>query len=334
MLPFHEIHAMSETVDRDWCSPVADAAAAAWGHAPRAARWWRSSASHVFVLPGTPTTARAYLRLTPAARTSAERVRTVARLTTVLAGRGVRAAVPLPSTRGALVEEVDTALGPMLVTCVVAAPGEPVGLAGLTAERARAWGGALAALHAAAAGAEASDGAGLPSLLEQVDDAVAALATDRVAVDAARAVRAELATLPRTGRGYGLVHGDLELDNLAWEGDVPTSFDHDEAGWSWYVADLAYAVRDLTEGGRPRPGRAPLLDAVVGGYLEMRPVLEADLPLLPLFARAHAAVCLAEVQAALEGAEPLDEAVLPELRRDLATLADHHRTELLGGSAA
>jgi len=332
MLPLREIHALSETVDAEWCSPVADTAAAAWGHPPRAARWWRSSASHVFVLPGTPTTARAYLRLTPAERTSVERVRTIAQLTTVVAGRGVRAAVPLPSTRGALVEAVDTALGAMLVTCVAAAPGEPVDLAGLTLERARAWGGALAALHAAAA--DASAAAGLPSLLEQVDHAVTALGTDRVAVAAAGAVRAELAALPRAGGGYGLVHGDLELDNLAWEGDVPTSFDYDEAAWSWYAADLAHAVRDLVERGRPRPGTAPLLDAVVDGYLRVRPALEADLPLLPLFARAHAAVGLAEVRTALTWAEPLDEAVLPELRRDLATLAARHRSELLGARTA
>lgn len=46
MLLLSEIARLSDTVDADWRSPVADAVAAAWGFPPGAARYWRSSASH------------------------------------------------------------------------------------------------------------------------------------------------------------------------------------------------------------------------------------------------------------------------------------------------
>ena len=51
MLPLSEIARVGSTVDASWRSPVADAVAAAWGIAPGGARWLRSSATHVFVVP-------------------------------------------------------------------------------------------------------------------------------------------------------------------------------------------------------------------------------------------------------------------------------------------
>ena len=67
MLPLREIARLDTTVDPDWTSPVSDAVADAWAIAPGVARWLRSSATHVFVVPpGQDPRGVLYLRFVPA----------------------------------------------------------------------------------------------------------------------------------------------------------------------------------------------------------------------------------------------------------------------------
>jgi hypothetical protein len=82
MMRLDEIHRLLATVDEAGRSPVADVVAAAWGHPPGTARHWRSSASHVFVLP------RAYLRIVP--DRPYREVLAVAELMRTLVDRGAR----------------------------------------------------------------------------------------------------------------------------------------------------------------------------------------------------------------------------------------------------
>ena len=51
MMPLTEIDRLKQTVAGSWGSPVADKVAAQWGYPAGTAKWWRSSAFHVFVLP-------------------------------------------------------------------------------------------------------------------------------------------------------------------------------------------------------------------------------------------------------------------------------------------
>jgi Ser/Thr protein kinase RdoA (MazF antagonist) len=283
-MPLAEIVAVDRTLDGRGRSEVADAVAAAWGLAGGAARFWRSSASHVFAVREP---VAAYLRFVPATWRDRESVAAVAELMARL-GSGV--APPLVSTGGRLVETVDTSVGPMHAMMVAAAPGTPIDLADLTPARAREWGGALARLHRPGA-----DGMGLPETLADLRAADAELA------GAVARLRAALAELPRGGRQFGVTHGDFELDNLAWDGDRPTAYDFDDAGHSWFVADVGQALRDLVPSG-VAPARVPLAAEFLGGYRAVRELSDVDLARLPLFAAAHAAAWLQRLPAVL--AEP------------------------------
>ena len=64
MMTLAEIHALARTLGDAGRSPVADAAAAAWGLPAGAARHVRSSACHVFAVPHTAV-GSVYLRLVP-----------------------------------------------------------------------------------------------------------------------------------------------------------------------------------------------------------------------------------------------------------------------------
>lgn len=316
-------------MDEAWRSPVADAVAARWGCAEGTARWWRSSASHVFVLPETPEPGSArYLRFVPEGADTFARFGAVAGLMDRLHGRGLALTSPVRSAAGLLVETVDTPLGTVRAMCLEAAPGEEIELPELSREQARAWGALLARTHELAAGL----GDGLPHALDGIGRAALLHADDRELATAVDRLTARLARLPRDPARYGVVHGDFELDNLAFEDGSPTAFDFDEAALSWYAADVAHAVRDLTDHGVPTDTHRPLLDAFLAGYREVRPLPDADPGLLSLLAGANAArslVALDPVLRTLDEGRPDD---LDQLRAGLTRHRDEQRRIVLAAA--
>lgn len=136
---------MKESVDAEFRSPVADAVAAAWGIPPGAARWWRSSATHVFVVPGS---ARRHLRFVPAESDAAVRLRRGAELAAEFPDvDGLVVCRPLPDAAGSIVTTRATALGNMTGVLVEDAPGDALDAPALTHEQAHRWGEALARFH-------------------------------------------------------------------------------------------------------------------------------------------------------------------------------------------
>jgi Ser/Thr protein kinase RdoA (MazF antagonist) len=296
MMTLGEINGLERTVDTAGQSSVADAVAARWGYPAGAARWWRSSASHVFVLPES----RAFLRFVPGTRRSHDELAGVAELMQRLADRGVAVVRPRSSAGGALVETVDTDLGPMHAMCVAAAAGRQLEVDVLTLPQARAWGTELARLHETAA----EFGDGLPVAFAELEGAAALFANDPPLVAAVQRLIDRLNGLPRDPSRYGVIHGDFELDNLAWVGDSLTSFDFDDAARSWFAADIALAVRDLTSAGTPTPTYKAHFDAFLAGYRDRRPLPERDIADLPLFAAAATAARLITLQPVLHTTEP------------------------------
>lgn len=321
MMPLTEIDRLKQTVTEAWTSAVADRVAAAWGYEPGTAKWWRSSASHVFVLPDPR--GKRYLRFVPEACTGAESVAAVAELTDRLAAGGAAVARPIESDAGTSTVSVPTSLGTMHAMVVEAAPGDQIDVDDLTSDLARAWGRALAQLHSEAAATRDAD---LPEAFGELAEISERFADDPALVKAAARLADRLAELPRDEARFGVVHGDFELDNLAWDGDRATAFDFDEAALSWYGADIAYALRDLTgPGGLVAVGRQELFAAFIAGYRDIRSQADTDLDVLRLFAGVHAACSLVRIDRAL-GTPHGDEAEwLVELRATLSDMARAHR---------
>lgn len=271
-----DIRALVDTVDGDRCSSVADTVAARWGYGPGVARFRRSSASHVFTVPG------GYLRFVPV-----DRPAFAASHLAALHERGLSVVRPIPGVSGALVESVPTGLGDMRAMAVSAAPGEQIDVDELTPGRARAWGAALATLHR-----DGDTGVPLPGPFAELSDVATVFADDPGFVAAVARIVRRLDELPRDD--FGAVHGDFELDNLAWVGDTATAFDFDEAARSWFLADVAKAASDLDG--------HPLFGDFVAGYRTIRPL--PDLSPLPLFGAAQAACFAVRVRRALGAVEP------------------------------
>jgi Ser/Thr protein kinase RdoA (MazF antagonist) len=299
VLPLSEIVRLRDTVDTDWRSPVADTVAARWGYMPGAALFWRSSASHVFVVLNKDRTQReAFLRFVPAHLFSRTRVEAVAALMSCLAGAGMATVPILRSSTGGLVETIDVGGWQAHAMLVANAGGETVELDDLTPQSARAWGAALGRLHRD--GDVAAAALDLPDCLERIHEALTCFDGDTVLGEVVAAVRSRLADMPRNAGCYGLVHGDFELDNLAWLDGVPHAYDFDEAERSWFMADIASAIRDIVP--QPRAlAEAPsaLLAAFLNGYRRERPSMVIDSDQLVLFTAINALRSLARLRPVL-----------------------------------
>jgi Ser/Thr protein kinase RdoA (MazF antagonist) len=320
MMPLTEIDRLKRTVSEAWDSPIADQVAAQWGYPAGTARWWRSSASHVFVLPDNGR--RRYLRFVPGSCRRPKSLAVVAELMARLSDGGSAVVRPVAAESGALTMTVATGLGAMHAMVVEPAPGAEVDVGELTESRARHWGHALARLHRDADGLDA----GLPESFGELQDVGELFADDAELVGATARLADMMSELPRREDRWGVVHGDFELDNMAWEEGGPTAYDFDEAALSWYGADIAYAVRDLTgPDGRPTAEHRARFDAFLDGYRSVRPFDDEDLGRLPLFAGLHAAASLVRITRALGEPARQEPDWLSQLRDDLTDMARAHR---------
>jgi Ser/Thr protein kinase RdoA (MazF antagonist) len=122
---------------------------------------------------------------------------------------------------------------------------------------------------------------------------------------------------------------DFELDNLAWTDDASIAYDFDDAGRSWYVADIAQALRDLL----PNPvvrADTPTVTAFLTGYRSVGDLPDAEVARLAMFSAAHAAAWLIRLPTVLASdPSPNDPPWLVGLRAKLHAKAAQQRAIIL-----
>jgi len=143
---------------------------------------------------------------------------------------------------------------------------------GVSPARARAVGEALAKVHRAGESVHAPQGRFTPAALSErlVTIEASALAAEAPRLRAALGeVVAARATTPT-----GLIHGDLFRDNVLWDGDhLIALLDFESASLGSYVFDLAVALLAWCFGDA---FEAPLMRAMVQGYVSVRPLDDAE----------------------------------------------------------
>ncbi len=272
-----ELVRFAETLDDQWRSPVADAAAECWNLERPV--FLRSSACHVFVARTREAGPRVVLRLRPASADSAAVLERGAQ-----AARGWhRAGAPfvdaVPSAAGRLVERV----AGYLVTALTVAEGESLDESTLGPAQAHSWGKALAELHRAGLSAVSP---GLPATADFFGDSD--LGVDPEVAAAAIALRARLQGLPRHADVYGVLHGDPEPDNVVVTPAGMVLVDPDEVRVGWFVSDVAFALRDWEDRAGGLDWTSGIPAEVLAGYRSVRPVAAEELGWVPLLVRAAA----------------------------------------------
>jgi homoserine kinase type II len=205
---------------------------------------------------------------------SLDDVQREAAIVSYLAQRGVPTPAPMLATDG----QPFARWQGQLVSLFPWLPGRTLTRAELTPSHARAVGGALAAMHLA--GADYADRR--PGRYEppEIDRRLATIAASGRADlnDAVAILGPELAALKRERRAdlpSGLVHGDLFIDNVMYEGQALSALiDFEQAAWGRLAYDLAVTV--LAFGYGRDDFRPEVVAALFAGYTAVRSPLPEE----------------------------------------------------------
>lgn len=311
-------------MEEDRGLPLARAAARAWFGEDSAPTLVRGSANVVCV-QDTPT-GRYVVRLAPPH--TSERATLEAELDWLdhLAEAGLRVPQSLPSRAGRRVEHIDGPHGSYATVVLDYMHGDVLDAEEVTDDQVRLWGRALGEVHAA--GGRAHVGS-----RPDWRDTVATLGSrlpgdDEAARRVWRRVTDALQRLP-VDEGYGLIHGDAELDNVVWDQGRPSFIDFDDCAQGWYAADVAFATRDLWGDRFADIDLAePRLGMFLAGYREAHPISEAAVEALPVFAAMHALTSYASLLGVVDiPVEDTPQWVAP-LRARLLEIIEGYRSQL------
>ena len=142
-------------------------------------------------------------------------------------------------------------------------------------------------------------------------------AEERRLIDRARAqVHDDLTAYGRSPRRYGLIHADLNLDNMLFDGERVIVLDFDDCGFGWHLFDLStvwtlFHGSDLAEAMRA---------GVVTGYRRERDLPDEELAHMPLFELGRAFSYLGWVHTRSETASA--QALAHEVAELVCTLAE------------
>jgi Ser/Thr protein kinase RdoA (MazF antagonist) len=120
-------------------------------------------------------------------------------------------------------------------------------------------------------------------------------------------------------KNYGLIHYDFECDNLILKDDVFHIIDFDDSIYSFYVADIAYALRDIFDHGNILDQN--IFDRFVCGYKTATDIERDMLSQIPLFLKLHDLLTYIKLRRALQSPHDtlLDPRLLP-LKKRLETI--------------
>lgn len=294
---------VDSAVDAQWHSHIADRILECWEHDPGSARFFRSSANFVYVFLNQGE--RYFLRFADSSERSRAALEAEMTLLSWLAASGMTVTTPILSRNGHSVETVETDLGTFHAVVFAKLQGAQREIEELSAAQFEAWGAALGNLHATLRLYHDPSLSARETWKDHLAQAQLYLPNDKPWVQAEfDQISSFLTALPVTETHYGLIHGDFELDNLFWQDGAIAMLDFDGSSYSWYVADVAFALRDLFETGVDLSD--PSFRAFIRGYGEYDSLDEALIANLPMWMRLANLITYARLARALDLAPDQD----------------------------
>jgi Ser/Thr protein kinase RdoA (MazF antagonist) len=235
---------VASTVDDEWRSPLAEKILEAWGYDAGSVYALRYSANFIFVFKrgGNPY----FLRFNDVTERDLRTLEAEMEILEYLSGKGLLVAEPVRSLNNKKIERVAAEQGTFYGVVFKALPGKQYEPEELEDEQFRDWGSALGQLHEAFKGMAVSVSAERPSWRDQLHIVIDRLPDDETAAKKVHDYLLKWAEqLPVTKETFGLIHYDFELDNQRWDDNSIGMLDFDDCARYWYVADIAYALREL-----------------------------------------------------------------------------------------
>lgn len=272
---------VDSTIDEEGHSPLAACILGPWEH-ESSVRFFRSSANFVYTFRKDG--ARYFLRFAASTERTAAEISAEIALLNFLASQGMHVATPIMSNNGRYVETVETELGIFHAVVFAELPGREIEFAELNVAQFEAWGAALGKLHATTSGYHNPDLSARETWRNNLTQLQMYLPEGEADIQAEFArITSFLTELPMDEANYGFIHGDFELDNLMWQDENIAILDFDECSASWYVADIAFALRDLFQTGVDL--NHPSFRAFVRGYSQHHRLDDELIAHLPMWMR-------------------------------------------------
>ena len=273
---------VDDTIDTQGRSRIAEHILEYWEHDPESAEFFRSSANFVYIFRKGGE--RYVLRFADSAERTRADIELEMALLDFLASNGMTVTTPIASKNGRKVETVETDLGIFHAVVFPQLQGTQLDIQELSTEQFEIWGATLAKLHTSLHRYQNSNVPARWTLKDSFTQAHIYLPENEPRVQAEFDYLASfLASLPVTETNYGLIHGDFELDNLFWQDKTLAMLDFDDCSYSWYVADIVFALRDLFEDGVDVNN--PSFHAFIQGYSQYTHVDEELISQLPTWMR-------------------------------------------------
>jgi Ser/Thr protein kinase RdoA (MazF antagonist) len=314
-----------DTVDGEWRSPLLNQIAAPWFAGAVNVQIVRASANFVCFVEAPQ--GQFFLRFNHADERQPQFIAAELDYIQRVAAGGVCVARPLPSRNGRLVESVPTDLGVFHAVLLELVPGRHLEFDELDLPAFERWGRVVAEVHRAGAGPRIAN---RPDWTDWIAMARRVLPpSETLAWRELESVETALRALPVSDDTFGMIHFDLELDNILWEDEHPGVIDFDDCSYNWLAADIAFALRDLFEN---RPANVNFdderLQAFLRGYRSVRALGPEALRPLPLFLRLNNLIIFARITYSLaEGPLPGEPAWLTTLRDHLAHMLAGYRQD-------
>lgn len=121
-----------------------------------------------------------------------------------------------------------------------------------------------------------------------------ALSSDQRALllEARERASADLAAYGRSEARFGMIHADLIRDNVINDEGRLQAIDFDDAGFGWYLFELATMLCANLD----RPDYPEIRDQIIAGYRSVRALPDSEIDHLPLFMFLRASTYLGWVQ--------------------------------------
>ena len=294
---------VDSTVDTQGQSRIAERILEHWEHEQGSAQFFRASTNFVYVFRKGGE--RYFLRFADSGERTGAAIEAEMALLCWIASKGMVVTTPIVSKNGRWMETVETDLGIFHAVVFAELQGREVDIEELSTAQFEVWGATLGKLHATMPLSQDPRLSARGTWRDQLTMAHMYVPKEEPRIQAEfDYITSFVSALPVTETNYGLIHGDFELDNLFWQDDTLAMLDFDDCSYSWYVADIAFALRDLFEGGVDLS--KPAFHAFIRGYREHNSLDEELLSHLPTFMRLVNLITYAKLVRAMDLANEQD----------------------------
>lgn len=324
MMSLSSMKKVIETVDSEWRSPLAEKVLERWGYDKGSVYSFRSSANHVFVFRAEGK--RYFLRFIDNNERELQAINSEIEILLYLHKQNISVALPVKSSNEKYVEIVETSLGTYYAVVLEGLEGNQYQIKDLNNDQFFNWGKSLGKLHKVFKDIPKQYHEKRPGWNDHLTFVKETLPNkEKAAIKELEEINKWIKNLNVTNENFGIIHYDFELDNLYFNNDEVRILDFDDCSNYWYVADIAFALRDLFN--ECIDYSNPSFQQFLNGYREETDIDESLLCDLSWFMRLHNLITFARLLRTIDIQESeKNPEWLIDLRNKLKIHTEYYRT--------